>query len=69
MNERDTELLRITREFLKGCTCAPVGKPHECSECTEAFVEAAYASEMKHGAKHGPGSGGLDHNAIPFEKD
>ncbi|MDX0262889.1 hypothetical protein GOC60_17045 [Sinorhizobium meliloti] len=66
MNERDAELLRITREFLKGCSCAPPGRPYECSDCTEAFAKAAIDSEFKHGAKCGPGSGELDSNVIPI---
>lgn len=64
MNERDIELLRITREFLKGCSCAPPGKPYECSDCTEGFVKAAIASEVKHGARIGTGSGEIDSNVI-----
>jgi hypothetical protein len=69
MNERDSELLRIAREFLKGCSCVPAGRPQDCNDCTDAFVKAAIESELKHGASHGPGSGGIDSYVIEFEKD
>jgi hypothetical protein len=66
MIERDAELLRITREFLKGCSCAPPGRPYECSDCTEAFVKYAIESEVRHGAKVGSGGGEIDHLCLPF---
>ena len=27
----------VCMEWLRGCTCAPKGKPWECAECTEGF--------------------------------
>lgn len=28
------------REWLKGCSCSPPGKPHKCKDCTKAFLKA-----------------------------
>jgi len=30
----------VTRQWLRGCSCAPPGRPWECVPCTEAFAAA-----------------------------
>jgi hypothetical protein len=29
---------RACREWLKGCSCSDEGKPEQCEECTESFL-------------------------------
>jgi hypothetical protein len=45
----DAAFAAACREFLKGCSCAEPGRPQECEECTEAFINAVVERGKDHG--------------------
>lgn len=48
------EFERACREWMRGCSCAPDGKPWECVECTEAFhSRLVQVSQEPQPAPHG----------------
>ena len=45
----DRDLAAACREWIKGCTCAPAGRPQDCQECTAGFLDAVLKRAQSHG--------------------
>lgn len=44
--KQDEIILRIVKEWLKGCSCAET-KPSDCKECTDGMIEAIERKILK----------------------
>jgi hypothetical protein len=54
------DLAAACREWIKGCTCAPAGRPQDCQECTAGFLDAVLKRAQAHGLTIGSNALGSD---------